>query len=99
MRPASRRREARRLDGLHQALEFIKATAALGGGAVMLWIVYEVGDLVLPWALQYTPGGYGGVQMNDWFKIGLDVVLPATFLFLAFFYLVARGVVNSGRGY
>jgi hypothetical protein len=79
--------------GLGQALEGIKAFASLGGGAVVLWIVYTFGGVLLPQAADRAPGGYGGVQMNQWFNTGLDTILPLVFLLLVFFGLVGRAVL------
>lgn len=78
--------------GLQQALEGIKAIASLAGGAVVLWIVYEFGDQLLPKARAAAPGGGGGVQANDWLTTGLDTVLPVLFLGLVLFGLIATAI-------
>lgn len=83
-----------RVTGLRQSLEGIKALASLGGGAVMLWIVYEFAGVLLDQAAAKAPGGYGGTIANQWLNTGLDVVLPATFLGLMFFGLVAQAVLQ-----
>lgn len=80
--------------GLGQALEGIKAVASLGGGAIVLWIVYWFGETILANAGDNAPGGGGGVVANDWINTGLDTVLPAAFLLLVFFGLVASAVLN-----
>lgn len=85
-----------RARGLQQSLEGIKAIASLFGGAIVLWLVYEVAGLLLPGARDAAPGGLGGVKMNDWFTTGLDVGLPALFLGLVFFGLVATAVIARG---
>lgn len=81
-----------RAQGLGQALEGIKAFASLAGGAIVLWVVYAVAELLLPEADAGTPGGLGGAQMNDWFTTGLDSLLPALFLGLVFFGLIAAAL-------
>jgi len=80
--------------GLGQALEGIKAIASLGGGAVVLWVVYWFGDTILVDASARAPGGSGGAVANDWINTGLDMVLPAAFLLLVFFGLVATAILN-----
>lgn len=67
--------------------------ASLGGAAIVTWIVYMFATY-LDEAAGEAPGGYGGVVANEWLNLGLDTVLPATFLLLAFFGLVANGVLN-----
>jgi len=80
--------------GLDQALEGIKAVGSLAGGACVLWIVYTIAGVMLDDAAQRAPGGYGGVQANNWLNTGLDQVLPAVFLLLVFFGLVATAVLT-----
>jgi len=80
--------------GLEQALEGIKAVGGLAGGAVILWIVYEMASVVLVDAASRAPGGYGGSVANQWLNTGLDTVLPAAFLGLVFFGLVGRAVIS-----
>jgi hypothetical protein len=86
-----------RHDGLHQALEGIKAVASLVGGAAIIFVVYTVGRPFLNDAAANAPGGYGGAQTTVWLNTGLDRVLPAVFLFLVFFGLVAAGVLSTRR--
>lgn len=81
-------------DGLGQALEGVKAFASLAGGAVVLWIVYTIAGVFLVDAKERAPGGYGGVVANDWINVGLDQVLPAAFLGLVFFGLVASAILS-----
>lgn len=83
-----------RARGLDQPLEGIKAVASLGGAAIVLWIVYAF-DEYLDLAANDAPGGHGGVVANEWLNIGLDVVLPGTFLLLVFFGLVAQALLGS----
>lgn len=80
--------------GLGQALEGIQAIGALASGAIVLFLVYRIGGFLLADAKAKAPGGYGGLVANDWFTTGLDVVLPATFLLLVFFGLVAAAVMS-----
>lgn len=87
-----------RVSGLQQSLEGIKAIASLAAGAAVLYVVYTVAGVILPDAAQRAPGGYGGMQMNQWFNVGLDRVLPATFLALVFFGLVATAVLSRRYG-
>lgn len=82
--------------GLGQALDGIKAIGSLPAGAVVLYVVYRASAFFLDDASARAPGGYGGAQTNVWLNTGLDQVLPVAFLFLAFFGLVAAGVL-SGR--
>lgn len=81
-----------RADGLNQSLEGIKALASLGGGAIVLWVVYEFANAIHDDAAARAPGGHGGAITNDWINIGLDSVLPAVFLGLVFFGLIATAV-------
>lgn len=83
-----------RATGLGQALEGVKAIASLAGGAVVLWIVYTIGSYYLDDAASNAPGGYGGAVANDWINVGLDQVLPATFLGLVFFGMVASAILS-----
>lgn len=83
--------------GLDQALEGIKAVASFVAGAVMLYIVYTTADVFLVDANNRAPGGFGGAEANAWINTGLDQVLPAAFVLLIFFGLVARGVIAGGR--
>lgn len=83
-----------RARGLGQALEGIKAVGGLAGGAVVLWVVYSVAGVFLTDAAERAPGGYGGAQTNVWLNTGLDQVLPAAFVALVFFGLVASGVLS-----
>lgn len=83
-----------RVSGLQQSLEGIKAIASLVAGAAVLFVVYTIAGVILPDAAQRAPGGYGGAEMNQWFNIGLDAVLPAAFLGLVFFGLVARAILS-----
>lgn len=85
-----------RASGLDQPLEGIKAIAALGGAAIILWIVYAF-DEYLTLAAGSAPGGYGGVVANEWLGVGLDTILPGTFLLLVFFGLVSQAIL--GRRY
>lgn len=87
----------RRHTGLDQALEGIKAIGSLAGGALILYIVYMFADVFLVDAANRAPGGYGGVEANTWLTTGADQILPAAFLLLVFFGLVARGVLAGGR--
>lgn len=82
--------------GLEQSLEGIKAIGSLAGGAIVIYVVYTIADVFLSDAGQQAPGGFGGQQANTWLNTGLDQVLPATFLLLAFFGLVARAVLSRG---
>lgn len=84
-----------RATGLGQPLEGVKVIISLGGAAIVTWIVYQFAAY-LDKAADAAPGGYGGVVANEWLNVGLDVVLPATFLLLAFFGFVAQGI-NSRR--
>lgn len=77
---------------LNQSLEGIKAIASLGGGAIVIFVVYQYANAIHTDARARAPGGYGGVQANDWIGTGLDVVLPALFLFLVFFGLIMAGI-------
>jgi len=79
---------------LDQALEGIKAIGGLAAGAVVLFVVYSYASVILTDARSRAPGGYGGLVANDWINIGLDTVLPAMFLFLAFFGLVATAILS-----
>lgn len=83
-----------RARGLGQALEGIKAIASLAGGAVVMFVVYVFADTFLIQAKADAPGGYGGVVANEWLSTGLDTVLPATFLGLVFFGLVASAILS-----
>jgi len=80
--------------GLGQALEGIKAIGSLAGGAVVLWIVYTVAGVMLDDAAERAPGGYGGIEANQWLTTGLDTILPAVFLALVFFGLVASAILS-----
>lgn len=80
--------------GLGQALEGIKAIASLAGGAIVLYVVYSMANVILVDAADRAPGGYGGAVANDWINTGLDTVLPAVFLGLVFFGLVARAILS-----
>lgn len=80
--------------GLNQALEGIKGIGSLAGGACVLWIVYTIAGVMLDDAGKRAPGGYGGIEANNWINTGLDQVLPATFLLLIFFGLVATAVLS-----
>lgn len=86
-----------RTKGLRQSLEGIKAIASLGGGAIVLWLVYTIAGVLLADASDRAPGGYGGVEANEWISTGLDTILPAAFLLLVFFGLVASAIL-SRRG-
>lgn len=86
----------RRYRGLGQALEGLKALGSLVGGSVVLYVVYTVAGVFLDDAASQAPGGYGGAQTNVWINTGLDQVLPIAFLMLAFFGLVAAGVLSRG---
>lgn len=76
---------------LGQALGFIKLVASLGGGAIMVWVVWQVGYPLLDDAKAAAPGGYGGLIANDWIRTGMEV-LPILFLALAFFGFIALAV-------
>lgn len=77
---------------LQQPLEGIKAIGGVVGGAVVVYVVYVFASVIHSDARARAPGGYGGVVANDWISIGLDTVLPATFIFLTLFGLIASGV-------
>lgn len=79
---------------LNQALEGIKAIAGLGAGAIIIFVVYQFAGVVATDAAARAPGGYGGAEANDWLMTGLDIVLPATFVFLAFFGLLAAAIYS-----
>lgn len=81
-----------RATGLDQSLELIKAVGSLAAGSVVLWIVYVYAEFILPRARAAAPGGKGGVQANDWLNTGLDTALPALFLGLVFFGLIASAI-------
>lgn len=81
-----------RADGLNQALEGIKVIASLGGAAIVLWVVYMFAEY-LDLASTAAPGGYGGAEANAWLNIGLETILPATFLLLGFFGLIAQAIL------
>lgn len=83
-----------RADGLRQSIAGIKAIGGLGGGVIIMWMVYEYASFLLVEAGDNAPGGYGGAVANDWLNTGLDVVLPATFLGLVFFGLVASAIYS-----
>lgn len=85
-----------RATGLGQSLEGIKAIGSLAGGALVIWVVYQIGGQLLSDASAQAPGGYGGAQANAWLNTGLDQILPAAFLALVFFGLVARAVLSQG---
>ena len=85
-----------RAEGLGQSLEFIKALGSLAIGALLLFIVYTIANIWMADARAYAPGGSGGLIANDWLATGLDLVLPATFLFLVFFGLIGKALL-SGR--
>lgn len=85
-------------NGLHQSLEGIKAIASLGGGAIVIWLVYSIAGVIMTDAASRAPGGYGGKVANDWLSTGLDSVLPAAFVLLVFFGLVASAIL-SRSGY
>jgi hypothetical protein len=78
---------------LNQPLEGMKALGGLAGAAIVLWIVYSFADVLLVDASNRAPGGYGGAVANQWLNTGLDTLLPALFLLLVFFGLVARAVI------
>lgn len=81
-----------RATGLGQALEGIKVIASLGGGAIVLYVVYEFA-VVLELARDEAPGGSGGLVANDWLNTGLDTVLPVALITLAFFGLVSQAIL------
>lgn len=83
-----------RARGLGQALEGVKAIGGLAGGAIVLWIVYQMAGVILTDAADRAPGGYGGAQANQWLNTGLDTVLPAAFLGLVFFGLVGSAILS-----
>lgn len=80
--------------GLGQALEGIKAIGSLAAGAVVLWLVYAISDPLLAESRSRAPGGYGGLTGADWLSTGLDSILPAAFLLLVFFGLVATAALS-----
>jgi len=82
------------LNGLHQALEGMKAIGSLAVGAVVLYVGCVITGVFLEDAAARAPGGYGGAQTNAWLTTGLDQVVPVAFLFLVFFGLVAAGVLS-----
>lgn len=79
---------------LNQALEGIKFFAGLGAGAIVLFVVYMFASVIHADARARAPGGYGGVQANDWISTGLDTVLPAAFLLLGVFGLLATAILS-----
>lgn len=79
---------------LDQALEGVKAIAGLGAGAIIIFVVYRFAGVVLTDARSRAPGGYGGIRANDWIMTGLDIILPATFVFLVFFGLLAAAIFS-----
>lgn len=81
-----------RATSLDQPLEGIKAFASLAGGAIVLYVVYSFAGVFLDGARTNAPGGFGGVQANDWLTTGLDIVLPAMFVGMVFFGLIASAV-------
>lgn len=83
-----------RATGLNQPLAGIKALGGLAVGSIVLYIVYTYANYILTDARERAPVGYGGRVANDWISTGLDIVLPATFLFLVFFGLISAGVLS-----
>jgi len=83
-----------RARGLNQALEGIKAFGSLAGGAVVLYVVYTISDVFLTDAAERAPGGYGGIEANQWLNTGLDSVLPAALVLLVFFGLVSTAILS-----
>lgn len=76
---------------LGQALGFVKLTASLLGGAVILWMFYPALFMILDEAKAQAPGGYGGLEANQWLRTGAEQ-LPTVFLLLAFFGYVSLAV-------
>lgn len=83
-----------RARGLRQSIAGIKGIAGLAGGAIVIWIVYVYAGFLLVDAEDQAPGGFGGIVANEWLNVGLDVVLPATFVGLVLFGLIMDAVYS-----
>jgi hypothetical protein len=63
---------------------------SLGVGAIVVWIVTEIGSPILSGAENATTNGTAN-QATGWFQTGADY-LPVIFLFIAFFGVIALAV-------
>lgn len=79
------------LGRLGQAIGFVRLVASLFGGAILLWMFWEPFDMIMDTAERDAPGGYGGVEANEWLRLGSEQ-LPVVFLLLGFFGFIALAV-------
>lgn len=79
------------LPRLGQAIGFIKMVASLLGGAIVLWVFWDPFYMILDTAKDNAPGGYGGMEANQWLRTGSEQ-LPIVFLLLAFFGFISLAV-------
>lgn len=77
------------------AMAFAKLIGSLGVGAAIIYAVYAAGVPILNDAEAAAPGGMGGVEANNWFTTGLEI-LPAIFLLCGFFGFIAIAVYERG---
>lgn len=84
------------MDTRAQSIGIIHFFVSLGVGAIVFWIVSEIGSPILSGAESATTNGTAN-QATGWLQTGLDY-LPMIFLFIAFFGITALAVFQRRGG-